>query len=203
MSMSPLTERCLEIYGKTLIGRTDMKDALKKLDKLTQEEARMAVAEILKATHDVDERVRGIANTVVAIDNRVADVNDLVAGVDIRVARVDDRVARTAHVIEDWMSGAREQELVVDDRVASIDDPVAEVINGAVNIFSQDHQMFNLSHADGNAANQVTRQTANDRDQVNRSSSPSFISGHGLFLTHHFRNPGELPQMALPTGSVD
>ena len=137
-SMSQLTERCLEKYGKKLIGKTDMEDALKKLDKLTQEEARMAVAQNLKATHTVDERVMGVANTVIAIDNRLADVNDRVAsvgdrvaGVDDRVAGVDDRVARAAHVIDDGVRGVREQVLVVDDRVASIDDKVAEVINGA------------------------------------------------------------------------
>ena len=40
--------------------------------------------------------------------------------------------------------------------------------------------MFNLSHADRNAANRVTKQASNDVDQVNRSSSPNFISvGHG------------------------
>ena len=36
-----------------------MDDALKSLDKLTQEEARMAVAEILKTTYAVNERVGG------------------------------------------------------------------------------------------------------------------------------------------------
>ena len=81
MSMSPLTERCSEKYGKRLIGKTDMEDALKRLDKLTQEEALMAVAQNLKATNTVDERVRGVANTVVAIDNRVASVDDKVAEV--------------------------------------------------------------------------------------------------------------------------
>ena len=142
MSRSPLTERYLEKYGKTLMGRTDMKDALKKLDKLTQEEARMAVAQNLKATHAVDERVKGVANTVAVIDNRVADVNDRVAGVDDRVARVDDRisgiderVARTAHIIEDWMR-SQEHELVVDDRVAGVDDPVADVVNGTQSVFT-------------------------------------------------------------------
>jgi hypothetical protein len=73
-SISSLTEGCSEKYGKRLIGRTDMEDALQRLDKLTQEEARMAAVENLKATHTVDERVRGIANTVVAIDNSVAEV---------------------------------------------------------------------------------------------------------------------------------
>src|SRR6266852_6574786 len=59
---------------KRLIGRTDLEDALKKLDKLTVEEARMAVAENLKATHNVDERVRGVANSVAGVDDRVAGV---------------------------------------------------------------------------------------------------------------------------------
>ena len=98
---------------KRLIGRTDVEDALKKLDKLTDEEARMAVAQNLKATHKVDERVRGVANTVVGVDNRVAVVDDRVAGVDSRVACVDDKVA------------------CVDDTVKMVGDKVAEVIHGA------------------------------------------------------------------------
>ena len=102
-----------------LVGKTDMEDALKRLDNLTQEEARMAVVQNLKATHAVDERVRGVVDTVVAIDNRVAGVDDRVAGVDDRVARVDIRVAH------------------VDDRVKVVDKKVAEVIHGAQLIFSQ------------------------------------------------------------------
>jgi hypothetical protein len=105
---------------KRLVGRADLEDALKKLAKLTDEEARMAVAQNLKATHNVDERVRGVANTVVTVDNRVASLGDRVASVDDRVAGVDSRVA------------------CVDDKVASVDstvkvvgDKVAEVIHGA------------------------------------------------------------------------
>jgi hypothetical protein len=54
-----------------------MEDALKRLDKLTQEEARMAGAQNLKITHTVDERVRGVVDTVVAIDNSVAQLKRL------------------------------------------------------------------------------------------------------------------------------
>ena len=36
---------------KKLIGKKEMEDALKRLDKLTQDEARMAAAETLKLTH--------------------------------------------------------------------------------------------------------------------------------------------------------
>ena len=91
--MSLLIERCIEKYAKKLIGRTDIEDALKRLDKLTHEEARMATAENLKATRAVGETVRGVADEVVAIDNRVAGVGDRVASVDDRVRVVDDRVA--------------------------------------------------------------------------------------------------------------
>jgi hypothetical protein len=46
-----------EKFGKKLIGSTDMEDALKRLDKLTQEEAWMGIAQNLKATQTVGERV--------------------------------------------------------------------------------------------------------------------------------------------------
>ena len=82
-----------------------MEDALKRLDKLTHEEARMAIAENLRTTHTVDERVRGVTEQVLAVDNRVA-------GVDDRLANVDDRVAD------------------VSDRLANVNDKVTEVIHG-------------------------------------------------------------------------
>ena len=99
-----LTEKCSEKYLKKLIGRTNIEDGLKRLDKLTLEESRMAAAEILKATHAVDERVEGV-------DNRLADVDDHVAGVDERVAGVDERVAG------------------VDERVAGVGDQVQQTSN--------------------------------------------------------------------------
>ena len=69
-----------------------MEDALKRLDVLTQEEAWMAIAENLRATHAVDERVRGVTERVLAVDDRVVGVDERVAGVNERVAGVDDRV---------------------------------------------------------------------------------------------------------------
>jgi len=111
--MSRLTEKCSGKYLKKLIGKTDVEDALKRLEKLTNEEVRMATAQILKATHTVDDRVRVVDNKVLDVDNKVADVDDRVAGVDDRVARVDERVAG------------------VDDCVKTIDDKVTVVIDGA------------------------------------------------------------------------
>ena len=42
---------------KKLVGRTDIEDALVRLDRLTQDEVRMAAAQGLKATHDVDDKI--------------------------------------------------------------------------------------------------------------------------------------------------
>ena len=110
---------------KRLIGRTDMEDGLKRLDNLTQEEARMAVAENLRATLAVDERVRGVANTVLEVNNSVVRVDDRVAGVSDQVTGVDDRVASVGDRVAS-----------IDDRLKVVDDKVAEAILGARIIFS-------------------------------------------------------------------
>jgi hypothetical protein len=64
---------------KKLIGRTDMEDALERLDKLTLEEARMATAEVLTAMHVVYDSVRGVDKRVVGVDERVKAVGEKVA----------------------------------------------------------------------------------------------------------------------------
>ena len=81
----PLTEPFSEKYLKKLIGKTDIEDALKRLDRLTQEEARMAAVQVLKVANTVDDRVQGIANNIDSVDNRVA-------GVDNRMKDVHDGV---------------------------------------------------------------------------------------------------------------
>ena len=53
---------CTEKFLKKLVGRKDIEDALKRLDRLTQEEARMAAAQILNLTHTVDNKVTGVGN---------------------------------------------------------------------------------------------------------------------------------------------
>jgi hypothetical protein len=83
-----------------------MEDALKRLDKLTQEEARMASAQNLKITHTVDERVRGVVDTVVAIDNRVVVVDERVASVNDRVVTVDDRMQMVDNKVTQVIAGA-------------------------------------------------------------------------------------------------
>ena len=73
------TDNYSEKLLKRLAGRTDLEDALKKLDKLTHEEARMATAQNLKATHPVDDRVKVVDAKVDSVSGGVKEVNDKVA----------------------------------------------------------------------------------------------------------------------------
>jgi hypothetical protein len=112
-----------EKFLKKLIGKTDIEDALKRLDKLTNEEVRMVAAQVLEATLIVDDRVRVVESKVL----------DKVAGVDERVASVDGRVANMG-----------ERVAGVDDCVKAIDDKVAVVIDGTQpSLISQQPSIFN------------------------------------------------------------
>ena len=68
----------------------DLEDALKNLDRLTQEEARMANAEVLRMTHSIRDGVK-------SVDHKVEDVGD-------KVQRVDDKVQV---VIDQFIDGTR------------------------------------------------------------------------------------------------
>ncbi|KAF8492445.1 hypothetical protein F5888DRAFT_1909218 [Russula emetica] len=89
----------LKKYLKKLTGNRDIEDSLERLDKLTQEEARMASAELLKMTQSVDGKVMGVDDRVKGVEGKmqdvrddVQDVSDDVQGVGNKVQDVDDRV---------------------------------------------------------------------------------------------------------------
>ena len=52
---------------KKLLGKNDIEDALKRLDTLTMEEARMAIAETLKVTNRVDNKVDKVDDKVMVL----------------------------------------------------------------------------------------------------------------------------------------
>jgi methyl-accepting chemotaxis protein len=70
---------------KKLLGKKDIEDALKRLDTLTMEEARMAIAETLKVTNTVDNKVDKVDDTVNRVDDTVNKMDD-------KVDKVDDKV---------------------------------------------------------------------------------------------------------------
>ena len=49
-----------ELFTRKLMGRSDIQDALKRLDGLIQEEVQMAIAQILKATTEVKDGTRPV-----------------------------------------------------------------------------------------------------------------------------------------------
>ena len=77
----PLTEPFSEKYLKKLFSnRSDIEDSLKRLDGLTQVEAQMSAAQVLKATHAVDDTggVRGVADIALSVGDQVQGVDDKV-----------------------------------------------------------------------------------------------------------------------------
>jgi hypothetical protein len=66
---------------RKLVGNTDIEDSLQRLDRLTQEEARMASAELLKVTHNVDCKVDDVHGDVQNVGNKVKDVDNRVQGI--------------------------------------------------------------------------------------------------------------------------
>ena len=60
----PVADKDSEKYLKRLIGRRDLEDALSRLDRLTQEEAWMATAQVLKVAHRVESGVKTVAEQV-------------------------------------------------------------------------------------------------------------------------------------------
>ena len=71
---------------------TDLEDSLEKLDKLTQEEARMASAESLRVAHSVDEKVTAVDSGVKVVGDRMEVVEGEVQSARNDVQDVGNKV---------------------------------------------------------------------------------------------------------------
>ena len=121
--MLRLTELFSEKFVKKLIrnsDNSDIEDALKRLDRLTQEEVQMAAAQLLKVTNTIDNRVEEIADNMLGVNNRVAGVGDQVQGVGDQVQGVGDQVQSVGDQVQS-----------VGDQVQGIDDKVTAAMDGA------------------------------------------------------------------------
>jgi methyl-accepting chemotaxis protein len=86
------TYGCLGRWAKKLAGRTDIEDALDRLDRLMQEESLMAVAQGLKATGDVDDKVEVVDDKIQQVDSRVQQVEGGIQRVDDSVRNIHDKI---------------------------------------------------------------------------------------------------------------
>ena len=71
------------------MGRTDIEDALQRLEQVVLEEARMAAAESLKAIHGVGSNVQ---DALKAVEDRMRGMEGMLQGGGNRSQGVDDRV---------------------------------------------------------------------------------------------------------------
>jgi hypothetical protein len=79
----PLANHDIEKFIKRLAGRTDVEDALERLDTLTNEENLMTVTRILEVTHNVDVNVTEIKEVMRDVHGNVVELGQ----------RIDDKVA--------------------------------------------------------------------------------------------------------------
>ena len=155
---------------KKLMGNTDIEDSLGRLDKLTQEEARMAAAEQLKIAHmvegkvmGVDERVKEVGSEVQSVSKRVRDVGDRVQGVDDKVQGIDDEVK----VVVDRVQAVDDKVQGIDDEVKGVGDIIQAVDNKVQGI---DDEVKDVGHSVQGIHGKL--------DDTNRSSSLGFPTFH-------------------------
>ncbi|KAI9438083.1 hypothetical protein H4582DRAFT_2098859 [Lactarius indigo] len=129
---------------KRLAGRSDLEDAVKKLDRLTGEEARMALAEVLKITHIVHDGVKVVDGKVESIDDKVEDIGGKVEDIGDKVDDIGDKVDDVGGKVED-----------ISDRVQCVDEKVKVVID--------DGKEARLVATE---AKSIIQQTANSVDEI-------------------------------------
>jgi hypothetical protein len=62
--LSPIVECATEKFAKRLLGESEIESVLKRLDRLTQEEARMTVVQILEVVHGLMSNVKIVMDGV-------------------------------------------------------------------------------------------------------------------------------------------
>jgi hypothetical protein len=110
-----------------LTGNREIEDSLERLDKLTQEEARMASAEQLKMTHSIDGKVTGVDDRVRGVEGQIegvhGDVQDV--RVDVQDVRVDVQDVRIdVQDIRGDVQDVRDDVRDVGNKVQGVDDRV-------------------------------------------------------------------------------
>jgi flagellar hook-basal body complex protein FliE len=113
---TPSAQFFTEMILKKLVGRTDIENALQRLEHMTLEETRMTGAETLKAVHGignkVDDKMHGVQDALQAAQDKI---EGMLQGIDGKLQGVTDAVMRG-----------------VGDKVESVDDRVKGIGGSAV-----------------------------------------------------------------------
>ena len=111
----------IEKYFKELMGNTDIKDALQNLDRLTQEEARIANAELLNIVHGVRCKVICVNESIQGISG---DLQGIAQGVNDTIQSVGDRVEDVHGIfrrVDDGVQDIRNTVQGLDNRADRVD----------------------------------------------------------------------------------
>jgi hypothetical protein len=87
----PLADHGIEKFMKRLAGRTDVVDALQRLDTLTKEESLMTATRNLEVTHNVVVNVTEIKDAMRDVHGNVVELGQ----------RIDDKVTVVQHQVRD------------------------------------------------------------------------------------------------------
>ena len=85
-----------EKFLKRVVGRTDLEDGLKKLEKLTNEEIAIAIAQNLRLAYNIDTEVTQVGEVVRSTDENVLVVKSEVQLVNDNLNAVGDKVQSIA-----------------------------------------------------------------------------------------------------------
>ena len=110
---SSMADYEIEKFVKRIAGRTDVEDALQRLDVLTKEENLMTAARNLEVTHRVDVNVMATQEITHRVDDKVTTIEEAIHD-------VDGDVKETKQLTRD-----------VRDNVITIDDNVKVTRHGA------------------------------------------------------------------------
>jgi hypothetical protein len=98
---------------KRLLGKTEVEDALQRLDMLTQEENLMTVARTFEATHHVDNKVTVIEEVLQQVDGNVRATQELTHHVDDNMMEIQELTYDVHADVEMIVEGTR----IIDDNV--------------------------------------------------------------------------------------
>ncbi|KAI9439163.1 hypothetical protein H4582DRAFT_1775797, partial [Lactarius indigo] len=95
---------------KKVVGKTKLEDGLKRLDKMTNDEAQMAIMELLRVTHNIDATIEGVDKNVQGIGAQVKDVDENMQGVKRDVRHVGENVESVKERMQTVINGKQMRE---------------------------------------------------------------------------------------------
>jgi archaellum component FlaC len=171
-----------------------VEEALQRLDQLTQEECRMAAAEILEIARGIDDKVMAVDGKVVDVGDRVKGVGDSIKDVGDKVRDVGDKVRDVGAKVEDLdervqgvnvkVEAIDDNVRTVDSKVQGVDHKVGEVIQGELYLHRRQQDLTSTFYLLGVKETGVAlRQVVNQVTDLNRSSSSNLITADHESLT--------------------